>query len=126
VSRYPFPASACSLALVQQHYTYCTAAAALHYNKLLAYMLTRIRPEYNPLLTYTNNSNVLGGYLSDKLSPIDARYRAWVPMIGCLLSIPAWAYVVSTDSFSTAMVCLGVKYLVGECWFGPTVTILQV
>jgi hypothetical protein len=73
-----------------------------------------------------NNSNVLGGYLSDKLSPIDARYRAWVPMTGCLLSIPAWANVVSTDSFYTAMVCLCVKYLVGECWFGPTVTILQV
>eukprot|EP00953_Heterococcus_sp_UTEX-ZZ885_P008758 5213-Heterococcus_DN1.PRE.2 len=61
------------------------------------------------------SSNVLGGYLSDKLFPIDARYRAWVPLTGCLLSIPAWAYVVSTDSFYTAMICLGVKYLVGEC-----------
>jgi sugar phosphate permease len=70
-------------------------------------------------------SSLLGGYLSDRFTPVDVRARAWVPMAGSMLAAPMWAAVMLSGSFYGAMGCLFVEYLVAECWFGPTVAILQ-
>lgn len=70
-------------------------------------------------------SSLLGGFLTDKFAPSDIRYKAWVPMAGCLLAVPTWAAVVSAGDFRIAMACLFAEYIVAECWFGPAVSILQ-
>ncbi|CAM9443933.1 unnamed protein product [Phaeothamnion confervicola] len=71
-------------------------------------------------------SSLLGGYLSDRFAAKDPRVRAWVPMAGSLLAIPCWMGAVSEiGGFYEAMAFLLVEYVVAECWFGPTVTILQ-
>lgn len=51
--------------------------------------------------------------------------RAWVPMVGCLLAVPCWIGVVSGTNFYVSLGFLLAEYIVAECWFGPTVTILQ-
>lgn len=51
--------------------------------------------------------------------------RAWVPMVGSLLAVPCWMGVVSGGDFYTSLAFLLAEYMVAECWFGPTVTILQ-
>ncbi|CAN0424414.1 unnamed protein product, partial [Discosporangium mesarthrocarpum] len=55
----------------------------------------------------------------------EPRVRTWVPMAGCLLAIPCWMGVVSGFDFHTSLSFLLAEYLVAECWFGPTVTVLQ-
>lgn len=55
----------------------------------------------------------------------DPRVRAWVPMVGSLLAIPCWVGVVQSGDFYTSLAFLLAEYIVAECWFGPTVTILQ-
>ena len=55
----------------------------------------------------------------------DVRVRAWVPMVGCLLAVPCWIGVVSGTNFYVSLGFLLAEYIVAECWFGPTVTILQ-
>ncbi|CAM9620197.1 unnamed protein product, partial [Chrysoparadoxa australica] len=68
-------------------------------------------------------SSILGGLISDKFA--DPRVKAWVPMIGSLLAVPLWIAVVTSTDFYTAIAALFLEYLVAECWFGPSVTILQ-
>lgn len=46
-------------------------------------------------------------------------------MVGCLLAVPCWMGVVSSTDFYTSLGFLLAEYIVAECWFGPTVTILQ-
>ena len=47
-------------------------------------------------------------------------------MIGNLLAIPTWFLAITSGgSFQLAMIWLAVEYLVAECWFGPTVNVLQ-
>ena len=77
-------------------------------------------------------SGIFGGYLSDKAGEVAKRRnidenaaRMAVPIVGCLLAVPAWYFTVTADSFETAMLWLAVEYLVAECWFGPVVTVLQ-
>lgn len=55
----------------------------------------------------------------------DPRARAWVPMVGSLLAVPCWMGVVSGANFYVSLAFLLAEYVVAECWFGPTVTILQ-
>jgi hypothetical protein len=54
--------------------------------------------------------------------------RLWVPVVGSLLAAPAWYLAVHTaspESFGTSMTWLAVEYFVAECWFGPTISVLQ-
>ncbi len=55
----------------------------------------------------------------------DPRVRAWVPMAGCILAIPCWIGVVTGTDFYVSLAFLLAEYIVAECWFGGTVTILQ-
>ena len=74
-------------------------------------------------------SGLLGGYIADTISSNgqgDVGRKLWVPVVGSLLAAPAWYMSVhSEESFTTAMTFLAVEYFVAECWFGPTVSVLQ-
>ncbi|KAG5187759.1 major facilitator superfamily domain-containing protein [Tribonema minus] len=70
-------------------------------------------------------SAVAGGYVSDAFGARDPRFRAWVPMAGSLLAVPMWVGTVNCGDFGLAMTCLFLKYVLAECWFGPTVAVLQ-
>lgn len=81
-------------------------------------------------------SGVIGGAIADRLTSTgdddddDGTDRVgrqlWVPVAGNLLATPAWYMAITSEnSFQLAMVWLAVEYLVAECWFGPTVSVLQ-
>lgn len=77
-------------------------------------------------------SGVIGGIVADKTatwaaaSGKDANAgRLVVPIIGSLLAVPAWYLTSHASTFDTAMAWLAIEYLVAECWFGPTVAVLQ-
>lgn len=78
-------------------------------------------------------SGIVGGYLADQSSK--TKYtglwkdtnagRLVVPIVGTTLAIPTWWMTVHSSSFEGAMIWLAIEYLVAECWFGPTVAVLQ-
>jgi len=95
-------------------------------------------------------SGILGGYIADGLSTwiketkeeqkhtsIILKYfdeqsiPLLLPIVGSTLAIPAWyltthtAGTTTTNAFEIAMFWLAVEYLVAECWFGPTIAVLQ-
>lgn len=76
-------------------------------------------------------SGVLGGIIADWLSSsaVDAEdptgRKLWVPVVGSVLAVPAFYYSIHGGSFELAMLCLAIEYLVAECWFGPTISVLQ-
>ena len=60
------------------------------------------------------------------LANVDANAaRLSIPVLGSLLAIPAWWYTLHASSFEYAMIFLAIEYIVAECWFGPTVAVLQ-
>jgi MFS family permease len=79
-------------------------------------------------------SGLIGGAIADRImsassddETVDKVGRQlWVPVAGNLLATPAWYMAITSEnSFQLAMVWLAVEYLVAECWFGPTVAVLQ-
>ena len=83
-------------------------------------------------------SGLIGGAAADRLkrgsSDSDSNddesdnvgRQLWVPVVGNLLATPAWYMAITSDnSFQMAMVWLAIEYLVAECWFGPTISVLQ-
>jgi len=98
-------------------------------------------------------SGILGGYVADKLgawiretkeeasssSGPSSIVREFfdeqsipllLPIVGSTLAIPAWyltthAAGTTDDAFKIAMFWLAAEYLVAECWFGPTIAVLQ-
>eukprot|EP00547_Thalassionema_nitzschioides_P009833 CAMPEP_0194230030 /NCGR_PEP_ID=MMETSP0156-20130528/44199_1 /TAXON_ID=33649 /ORGANISM="Thalassionema nitzschioides, Strain L26-B" /LENGTH=410 /DNA_ID=CAMNT_0038962603 /DNA_START=121 /DNA_END=1350 /DNA_ORIENTATION=- len=77
-------------------------------------------------------SGLIGGYAADKTAVIAEQAglekstgRLVVPIVGSLLAVPAWWMTVHASDFDSAMIWLAVEYLVAECWFGPTVAVLQ-
>jgi MFS family permease len=52
-----------------------------------------------------------------------------VPILSSLLAIPTWYLTTHTPqgktAFELSMFWLAVEYLVAECWFGPTIAVLQ-
>ena len=100
------------------------------------------------------SSGILGGYIADGLgtwiketkneelsssstSIIHANFdeqtiRLLLPIIGSILAIPAWYLTThttpttpATNAFEITMAWLAIEYLVAECWFGATITVLQ-
>ncbi|KAL7429534.1 hypothetical protein ACHAXM_001749 [Skeletonema potamos] len=52
--------------------------------------------------------------------------RLLLPIVGSLLAIPAWYQATHAGTnFEASMFWLAVEYLVAECWFGPTIAVLQ-
>jgi MFS family permease len=77
-------------------------------------------------------SGIMGGVLADNAAKwaegngYNANLgRLAIPITGTLLAIPTWWLTAHASTFDTAMVWLAVEYLVAECWFGPTVAVLQ-
>lgn len=77
-------------------------------------------------------SGVVGGWFADKAaiwardSGMDSNTgRLAVPILGSLLAVPAWYFTAHSLTFDYAMAWLAIEYLVAECWFGPTVAVLQ-
>jgi len=87
-------------------------------------------------------SGLIGGYTSDKFvgnnenekennennsiwSLDENGSRLIVPILGSLLAIPTWWLTSHSKTFEAAMIWLSIEYLVAECWFGPTVAVLQ-
>ncbi|CEM28351.1 unnamed protein product [Vitrella brassicaformis CCMP3155] len=70
-------------------------------------------------------SSLLGGALADRLAEKDESIRAWIPAVGSFLAAPLWMGVCLADSFELSAFLLLLEYLAAECWFGPTVAILQ-
>lgn len=73
---------------------------------------------------------VLADWVSSRVSNDDDKDavgpKLWIPVVGSVLAAPAWYLAVHSDiSFQLAMVWLAVEYLVAECWFGPTISVLQ-
>ena len=85
-----------------------------------------------------STSGLLGGYLADTIGANDGAEdddttstdvvgrRLWIPVAGSLLAAPTWYFAVeNSQSFETAMAWLAAEYFVAECWFGPTISVLQ-
>jgi MFS family permease len=81
-------------------------------------------------------SGLLGGYIADSISAKaqnsqgDAAdvngLKLWIPVVGSILAAPAWYLAVEhSESFEVAMTWLAAEYFVAECWFGPTISVLQ-
>lgn len=68
-------------------------------------------------------SSVLRDFFDEQSIPL------LLPIVGSSLAIPAWYFSThtsgSTNAFEVAMFWLAVEYLVAECWFGPTIAVLQ-
>ncbi|KAK3273046.1 hypothetical protein CYMTET_18690 [Cymbomonas tetramitiformis] len=70
-------------------------------------------------------SAFLGGVLADRWAATDARARTWIPAGGCLLAVLAITGVLYLPTFNASIALVFVHLLVAECWFGPTVSLLQ-
>uniref|UniRef100_A0A7S1DCB4 Major facilitator superfamily (MFS) profile domain-containing protein n=1 Tax=Cyclophora tenuis TaxID=216820 RepID=A0A7S1DCB4_CYCTE len=77
-------------------------------------------------------SGLLGGVLADQISAQAGESddgvgrKLWIPVVGSILAAPSWYLAVHSEpSFTLAMGWLAVEYLVAECWFGPTISVLQ-
>ena len=91
-------------------------------------------------------SSILGGYIADSLGAWiketkassrgaesiiyeifdEQTIRLLLPIVGSLLAIPTWYYTIhTTDVFEYSMIWLALEYFVAECWFGPTISVLQ-
>lgn len=70
-------------------------------------------------------SAVAGGRMSDVLCREDARSPCWVSTGGALLSLPLLVAVVEARTMTTSLSFLFAATLCSECWFGPTIALLQ-
>ena len=86
-----------------------------------------------------STSGLLGGYLADSISKKAEKdnngagdsvdvvgRRLWIPVVGSILAAPTWYFAIESNrSFEVAMAWLAAEYFVAECWFGPTISVLQ-
>jgi hypothetical protein len=77
-------------------------------------------------------SGLLGGYVADLIAAQGAQdddnngRKLWIPVVGSTLAAPLWYMSVeNSQSFEVAMAWLAAEYFVAECWFGPTISVLQ-
>lgn len=68
-----------------------------------------------------------GGALSDRLSRTRGGEgeRLWVPLVGLSLAAVFWVLALTSSTFERAMSFLLLQFLAAECWFGPTVAVMQ-
>ncbi|CAE7186499.1 spin [Symbiodinium pilosum] len=67
----------------------------------------------------------LGSVLGQTWSRVDVCAPCYVGMLGALISLPLLAIMLLTQWFRTALLCYFTMLVVGEAWFGPTMTLLQ-
>uniref|UniRef100_A0A7S4B9C8 Major facilitator superfamily (MFS) profile domain-containing protein n=1 Tax=Chrysotila carterae TaxID=13221 RepID=A0A7S4B9C8_CHRCT len=73
-------------------------------------------------------STIGGGALADALTRRGRQpdRALLVPLCGSMLAVPLWLGVLQARSFSMSMACLLGAYLAAECWWGATMSSLQV
>jgi len=78
------------------------------------------------------SSGIFGGWAADRSSSLSDKFnwdnnvgRLLIPVVGSILAVPAWWLTIHASTFNASMFWLAVEYLVAECWFGPTVAVLQ-
>merc|ERR1740124_116042 len=78
------------------------------------------------------SSGVFGGWAADKSTSLSAQFnwddnvgRLLIPVVGSALAVPTWWLTIHASTFNGAMFWLAAEYLVADCWFGPTVAVLQ-
>lgn len=70
-------------------------------------------------------SALLGGVISDKYSPKYPMTNAWIGIVSSLLVIPCDILAfTTTGSFWVSISFLAAKYLAGECWGSPQLSMM--
>ena len=69
-------------------------------------------------------SGIGGGVLADEINK-KGYSRLLVPVAGSVLGAITFAGVMHAATFNAAMAWLAASYLGAECWFGPTISVLQ-
>lgn len=71
-------------------------------------------------------SSVAGGMLCDKFGKGRPMLKSWVCIVGNLIAMPVFAAgILCTNNFYFSMGMMTFKYLFGEPWKSPAVTMMQ-
>lgn len=71
-------------------------------------------------------SSVAGGLICDKFGKGRPMLKSWVCIIGNLIAMPMFAAgILCTDNFYFSIGMMTFKYLFGEPWKSPAVTMMQ-
>ena len=79
-----------------------------------------------------SSSGLIGGAIADWFtvnSPENEEEdvngkKLWIPVVGSVLAAPTFYMALHAHSFQSAMAWLSIEYLVAECWFGPTISVM--
>lgn len=82
---------------------------------------------YNALIIAVGGllSTVVGSVVGGYWGQHDSRAPCWMGLVGAILSIPLIFLVVYIPSFVGSMICFFALILVSECWFAPTIALVQ-
>jgi nitrate/nitrite transporter NarK len=70
-------------------------------------------------------SSLLGGVLADKFGPKNPKAYSKICMASCAIAWPIYVTAVLTsNNFYLAMACTYLKYLLGECFWSPNITMI--
>lgn len=70
-------------------------------------------------------SSISGGVLADKFGPKNPKAYSRICMIGSAIAMPAFCMSVLTpNSFALGMIGTFLKYLIGECFWSPNITMI--
>ena len=64
--------------------------------------------------------NFLGGYLSDRMSPRDARWAMWIPAVANVLTVPFAAVAILSDDFYFSLAMYVIPLTFAYIYLGPT------
>jgi nitrate/nitrite transporter NarK len=71
-------------------------------------------------------SSILGGVICDKFGKGRPMLKSWVCIIGNMLAMPLFAAgVLCTNNFWFSISMMAAKYLTGEPWKSPAITMMQ-
>jgi hypothetical protein len=72
------------------------------------------------------SSSISGGVLADKFGPKNPKAYSKISLIGSAIAWPFFlGAVLIQNNFYLAMACIYVKYLIGECYRSPNITMIQ-
>ena len=72
------------------------------------------------------SSSISGGVLADKYGPKNPKAYSKISLIGSAIAWPFFlGAVLIQNNFYLAMACIYVKYLIGECYRSPNITMIQ-
>jgi hypothetical protein len=71
-------------------------------------------------------SSIMGGLICDKFGKGRPMLKSWVCIIGNLLAMPMFAAgMLCTNNFYFSILMMATKYLAGEPWKSPAITMMQ-